>query len=259
MKTRRKGLGKKVRFEVFKRDRFTCQYCGRQAPDVVLVVDHIHPVAKGGADELLNLITSCDGCNAGKGATSLDDDAMVSKQRAQLELLAERRDQIDMMLQWSKGLSEQRDYEVEAFIERCSPHMGGRQITDLGRATVKKWLRTFNLVELLEALDISVTQYAVPDREGRVSVEAAQRVFDSVPGIARVRRLPEIERELFYVRGIVRRRFSVCDERLAIELLRAAVSVGVTVERLKEMARGAASWWDWAGEMSDLVGRDSPY
>lgn len=64
----RKPLPKKVRFEVLKRDRFTCQYCGRKAPDVVLHVDHIHPVADGGTDDMTNLVTACSECNLGKGA-----------------------------------------------------------------------------------------------------------------------------------------------------------------------------------------------
>jgi 5-methylcytosine-specific restriction endonuclease McrA len=33
----------RTRFEVFKRDDFTCQYCGRKSPDVVLEADHIVP------------------------------------------------------------------------------------------------------------------------------------------------------------------------------------------------------------------------
>ena len=41
---KRKNLSKSVRFEVFKRDSFKCQYCGKSAPDVVLEVDHIIPV-----------------------------------------------------------------------------------------------------------------------------------------------------------------------------------------------------------------------
>ena len=41
---KRKGISKKTRFDVFKRDSFTCQYCGKSAPDVVLQVDHINPV-----------------------------------------------------------------------------------------------------------------------------------------------------------------------------------------------------------------------
>ena len=56
--TKRRKLSKKIRFEVFKRDNFTCQYCGRKAPDVVLEVDHIIPVAKGGKNNIMNLITS---------------------------------------------------------------------------------------------------------------------------------------------------------------------------------------------------------
>lgn len=65
----RKGLSKKIRFEVFKRDQFTCQYCGKKAPDVILHVDHIQPVSKGGTNDLLNLITSCQDCNLGKVIT----------------------------------------------------------------------------------------------------------------------------------------------------------------------------------------------
>ena len=65
--TRRKAIPKKVRFEVFKRDKFTCTYCGRKAPDVVLEVDHIIPVAEGGKNDIMNLTTSCRDCNRGKG------------------------------------------------------------------------------------------------------------------------------------------------------------------------------------------------
>ena len=63
---KRKNLSKSVRFEVFKRDSFTCQYCGKSAPDVVLEVDHIIPVSKGGDNDISNLITSCFECNRGK-------------------------------------------------------------------------------------------------------------------------------------------------------------------------------------------------
>ena len=66
----RKALSKKLRFEVFKRDKFTCQYCGRMAPDVILEVDHINPVAEGGNNNFNNLVTACQDCNRGKGANS---------------------------------------------------------------------------------------------------------------------------------------------------------------------------------------------
>ena len=50
MATKRKTISKKTRFEVFKRDSFKCQYCGASAPEAILVVDHIDPFSKGGAE-----------------------------------------------------------------------------------------------------------------------------------------------------------------------------------------------------------------
>ena len=67
----RKPLSKKLRFAILNRDNFTCQYCGRKAPDVKLEIDHIVPVAKGGKTEFENLITACHDCNSGKKAESL--------------------------------------------------------------------------------------------------------------------------------------------------------------------------------------------
>ena len=62
--------GARLRFQVFRRDNYTCQYCGREAPEFPLQVDHIVPWAKGGATMLANLRTACGECNLGKGATS---------------------------------------------------------------------------------------------------------------------------------------------------------------------------------------------
>lgn len=57
----------KLRFEVFRRDNFTCQYCGRVVKDgIKLHIDHIIPKSKGGDLSMDNLITSCFDCNEGK-------------------------------------------------------------------------------------------------------------------------------------------------------------------------------------------------
>lgn len=61
----------RTRFEVFKRDDFTCKYCGRKSPEVVLEVDHIVPVCEGGSDDPINLTCSCWDCNRGKSGVAL--------------------------------------------------------------------------------------------------------------------------------------------------------------------------------------------
>lgn len=65
------SISKGTRFDVFKRDEFTCQYCGRRPPEVTLEVDHIHPRAMGGDDDQMNLVTACADCNRGKSAKVL--------------------------------------------------------------------------------------------------------------------------------------------------------------------------------------------
>jgi hypothetical protein len=61
---------KRTRYEVLKRDNHTCRYCGGTAPDAVLTVDHVTPVALGGTDNPDNLVAACRDCNAGKSSTS---------------------------------------------------------------------------------------------------------------------------------------------------------------------------------------------
>ena len=79
--SKRKPLSKNLRFEVFKRDSFKCQYCGQEAPDVILNADHINPVKNGGDNNIINLITSCFSCNSGKSARLLSDNHIVKKQK----------------------------------------------------------------------------------------------------------------------------------------------------------------------------------
>lgn len=60
------ALNPAVRFRILARDDFTCQYCGRRAPTVVLEVDHVQPRSNGGSNAWTNLVTACQDCNRGK-------------------------------------------------------------------------------------------------------------------------------------------------------------------------------------------------
>lgn len=65
----RDKLSPQLRFQVLKRDRFRCRYCGASSgTGTELHVDHIVPLAKGGRTELSNLQSLCKPCNYGKGS-----------------------------------------------------------------------------------------------------------------------------------------------------------------------------------------------
>ena len=66
----RQKMRPSLRFAVLRRDQFTCRYCGCQAPNVQLEVDHLLPVSQGGDDAIGNLVTACWDCNRGKSHSS---------------------------------------------------------------------------------------------------------------------------------------------------------------------------------------------
>ena len=56
-----------VIMRVFKRDMFTCVYCGVNGSNAELQCDHIIPISKGGSNHIANLATACRKCNQSKG------------------------------------------------------------------------------------------------------------------------------------------------------------------------------------------------
>jgi len=55
---------KLTRFEVFNRDRFTCQYCGKQTRQLTL--DHVIPRYRDGNHSWENVVSACVSCNRRK-------------------------------------------------------------------------------------------------------------------------------------------------------------------------------------------------
>lgn len=62
----RRGISLKLRYIIFQRDGSRCRLCGRSSEETTLEVDHIHPVVRGGTNDLDNLRTLCRECNRGK-------------------------------------------------------------------------------------------------------------------------------------------------------------------------------------------------
>jgi 5-methylcytosine-specific restriction endonuclease McrA len=54
------------RAKLFRRDRFTCAYCGQRFAERALSCEHIVPQARGGGWGWMNLVTACGPCNSRK-------------------------------------------------------------------------------------------------------------------------------------------------------------------------------------------------
>ncbi len=184
--TERKPLSKKTRFEVFKRDRFTCQYCGKMAPDVILEVDHIKPVAEGGTNKMINLITACRDCNRGKGKRKLSDDVEIKKQQKTLVDLADKREQMEMMLRWREELDVAREKQIAYLLKRIGSWCEEETYnpSTFERVELKKLLNQFSIAEIDEAIDIAFPQYY----GGPTDIGGWMAAVDSLGGICHNRR-----------------------------------------------------------------------
>ncbi len=250
--SKRKAISKKIRFEVFKRDKFQCQYCGNSAPDVILECDHISPVSKGGDSDILNLITSCFDCNRGKSNRELNDTLIVDKQREQLAELEERRQQLKAMLDWRDGLKSIDNDILEKIKDEWYENTG-YSFNEIGIVEAKKWLKRFSIIEILDALEISISQYAEYDDNLDQTHESVERCFQMIPKIASTKRKtqdnPDLK-ELYYARGILRNRVNYCNDWQAINLLKEAYEAGMDVEDLKDLCRDVKNWSQFKNEIA---------
>jgi len=60
------------RRNLYKRDKYTCQYCGAKPPYEDLTIDHVVPRSRGGASTWTNCVLACWSCNAKKADRTLE-------------------------------------------------------------------------------------------------------------------------------------------------------------------------------------------
>jgi 5-methylcytosine-specific restriction endonuclease McrA len=80
-----------TRFNVFLRDRFTCQYCGAAFASSQLTFEHVIPRSRGGATTWGNIVTACVPCNTRKANSTRIKPRRLPREPTVRELLAVRR------------------------------------------------------------------------------------------------------------------------------------------------------------------------
>lgn len=157
-----RSLSKSVRFEVFKRDGFVCQYCGNHPPKVVLEVDHIIAVANGGDNDITNLVTACFDCNRGKSARPLS--AIPQSLESKAAEIAEREEQ----LRGYGEIAAARRERLEDQTWQVFNHWRGqRKTTHQKFNSVKRFVDQLGVDEVLEAVEIAMGAHLGDNSEFR--------------------------------------------------------------------------------------------
>ena len=108
---------KRARYEIFRRDKFTCRYCGAKAPDVQLQVDHVMPVALGGETTPDNAVTACADCNSGKSATPADAPIVEDVREHDLKFRKAVRDSLLRFVEEETANEDEVDSWAEKFVD----------------------------------------------------------------------------------------------------------------------------------------------
>ena len=149
----RKAISKKLRFEVFKRDSFTCQYCGATPPQAILEVDHIDPIALGGGNDIDNLTTACFPCNRGKR-----DNPLTSVPQSLADKAAEVAEREEQLAGYQAILRARRE-RIEDDVWTVFDRWGGQTKTSHERFnSVKRFIEMLGLDEVLDAVDITLAK-----------------------------------------------------------------------------------------------------
>lgn len=147
--SKRKALTQRARFEVFKRDGFTCQYCGSTPPAVTLEVDHIVAVSNGGDNDQDNLVTSCFNCNRGKSDVPLDAIPETLKEKAARVKEAEA--QVQAYYQTLQSRKDRVDRESWEIAEILSPGCGKSGFSIAYRKSIVNFLSRLDFYEVEDA------------------------------------------------------------------------------------------------------------
>ena len=141
-----------LRFEVFKRDAFTCRYCGRKSPEAILETDHIVPRVAGGLDEIENLVTACYVCNRGKGARLLTEIPVERDLHEKAIAIAERELQIAEYNHWKATQRQREDSELGALLNAWVDRW--QLDTSWQTSEVRKFLRVLGYDAILDIFEI---------------------------------------------------------------------------------------------------------
>jgi len=150
-------LSKKLRFDIFKRDAFTCQYCGNTPPQVILEIDHIIPVSKKGTNQIDNLITSCFECNRGKSNFELSilPKTTIEKKELLIEKETQYKEYQKLLIKVDKRIRQ----DIQLIDDTFQRHFPDRETTkSFKHSSIRKFIEKLGFIEVNNAMEAACSK-----------------------------------------------------------------------------------------------------
>lgn len=175
---KRKPISPSLRFDVLEKDNFTCQYCGAKSVDdnVLLEVDHIVPVSKGGDNNIENLITSCKKCNIGKSAKKLGAKKRLTLRQKEIKDLEQRREQQEMYLKSRLNKKKESEPLVNHINYLCNKYNLNRKLSSYGENNIFTLYKKIGFEQMVNLIEDN-EHYLYTDSENLEDKENVMNTF----------------------------------------------------------------------------------
>lgn len=162
MSAKRTQIGKKLRFDIFKRDGFKCQYCGSFPPNVMLEIDHITPVYSGGTNDINNLITSCFDCNRGKSKHELKK--IPNSLLENIDISKEKLKQYKMFKKVNDEIAKNMKIDIEMVNDVYNSYFNDYVCTErFKNVTIKSFISKLGVYDVIDSMNIACSKFLNSD------------------------------------------------------------------------------------------------
>lgn len=186
----------------------------------------------------------------------------MSKTKDQLDELQVRHEQLEMMMEWQKGLRNLQTEVIDSLVNHWDELTYPYVTNDEERTELTKLSRKYTLLEIMNAMDISSEQYIKYDaQKDEPTEDSVLNAFKKLAGILRNRKDfekdPELS-ELYYIRGILKNRFSAYPvETFSMKLMDEARKKGVSIREMRELAKTQSTWTKFKDSVEELMSEKS--
>jgi hypothetical protein len=130
-------------------------------------------------------------------------------------------------------------------------------VSETGLPSLRKIDERFGLEETLTAMRAAASSYLETEGDPpRITSDSWSVAFKKIGGICRTRRDEKDEpnlRSLYWIRGIMRKRWNYIKEHQVLDEMREALDSGVTLGQLEHIAKTTTHWTQWRGILDDLI------
>ena len=204
------NLSPSLRRIILERDEFTCTECGQQVPKVLLYIDKILSPetedAFAGQPEEDKYTCLCESCYK---------QAHGHLQFKAATRTAERRQQLEMMVEWRREnrclASDANAYLIDYINGKIEPY----SLTKQGAQTVRKAIRKSNFTTALDAIDETFDHYVTYDKGEDINKASVDEFLSKIGGYLYINSLPPVEKEMYHILNSCKSRFRWWDQQTA--------------------------------------------